>query len=158
MKHIFDDFISVWMAVVRTIIGRIFLFISACVVGQWMGFGFISMIFGMSHDAFDWGDLVEMLVVLPFISGAGILGLYGIPFVIIQIICFHQIICEEKNLLHSWFATAYCQVTLTYLFTSIWEERGLLREHTTDFAIAVLVLGGIHAFFAWFMAWRTPLK
>jgi len=62
MKHIFDDFISVWMAVVSTIIGRIFLFISACVIGQWMGMGFISMILNLPRHTFDWNDLIGMLV------------------------------------------------------------------------------------------------
>ena len=155
MKHIFDDYINVLMAVIRTIIGRIFLFISACLIGAWISMGFFSMIFNLPHNTLNWSDLLETPMVLFFINGMGILGLYGIPFIIIQVICFYQIIIEEKNLLHGWFAAAYCQATLTYLFLSIPGGYGFLSEHAIDFAIAVLFLGAIHAFITWVMIWRN---
>ena len=115
------------------------------------------MILDVNNHTGIWYYFDGAVEMLPLNIGMGVFGLYGIPFIIIQAICFYKIIWEEKNLLHCWFATVYCQATLTYLYTSIPKGRGLLSDHTTDFTIAVLVLCGIHAFFAWVMAWRNKV-
>jgi len=117
--------------------------------------GLISMILNVNNQTFYWNDLVGAAAMLPFISGMGILCLYGIPFVVIQVICFHQIIFEGNNLLHNWFATAYCQAILMYLSTSVVQGRGFWREHTTDLAIALFVLGILHAFLTWVIIWSN---
>jgi len=142
------------MALIRTIIGGIFFFVSACLIGAWLCTGLIPVILDVNNHTSVWYYFEEAVFMLPIHIGGGIIGLYGIPFIIIQAMCFYQIIWKGKNLLHSWFATAYCQATLMYLFTSIFGERRFLWEYTKDFAIAVLFLVGIHVFLTCFMAWQ----
>jgi len=154
-KEWLDYPIGAFRAAASTMIGSFFLSYFACLVATLL-YGVIVMISDGVENGFDFSHLPNWAEVLslPFVvSGMGILGLYGIPFSLIQAGYFCQIL-QEENVFRNCFILAYCQVLLTYLWGAIWEEAGFWGWNFACIAITLFILGGTHGFLTWTMTRR----
>ena len=158
MASIWIDYpIGVFTAAARTTLGGILLVILACVIGGWLVMSSTVVLHCACSSIYYtygecWGHICyateEMMEMMPFIGAIGVLRGYGIPFVLVQVVCAAQLIWMEYNLLHSWFAITYCQAFLTYLARSSFDGWGDWEE-IAGTVVALLVLVGLHIFLAW---------
>jgi len=147
MRSSWTDYpIGIFIEATRTTVGGILLAIFACVVGMWLPMSISDFLDG------SWNGLLDSFrkaLLFPIISLMGIACLYGIPFILVQWVCFYQIVWLESNLLHRWFIIAYCQFLLLAFCTEgkmacYWDWKTVVV-----FALTLLVLGGLHFFLAW---------
>jgi hypothetical protein len=82
----------------------------------------------------------------------GILGLWGIPFFIIQTTCFYQIVWAEKPVLHRFFIIAYSQLALAFLTQSF--SIGWNWDDTIALGLALLVIGLFHGMGFWVVGFQ----
>jgi hypothetical protein len=139
--------LSVFVAAVHTTFGGIIISALACCVGQ-LSFWFVKpVVFGsltgtdLSYYLF---QACNAWLLCPLL---GTLGLWGIPFFIIQIFCFYQIVWEEKPVFHRFFIIAYSQLILAFL-TQLF-SLGWSKDSPIALGFALLVLGIIHGVVFW---------
>lgn len=134
-------------AAVHTTLGGILLSLLACCVGQ-LSFWFLQPemfdSFNGTELSYYFGEAWTSWLLCPLL---GILGLWGIPFFIIQITCFYEIVWAEKSILHRFFIIAYSQLALAFLtqcFLIGWNW-----DDTIALGLALLVIGLFHGSGFW---------
>lgn len=138
---------SIFVAAVHTTFGGILISGLACCVGQ-LSFWFVKpVVFGsltrtdLSYYLF---QACNAWLLCPLL---GTLGLWGIPFFILQIICFYQIVREEKPILHRFFIIAYAQLALAFLTQCF--SLGWNWDDAIALGLALLAIGFFHGAGFW---------
>ena len=140
MKSEWIDYpVSVIIAATRTTVGAILLFILAC------GFGHLAFwmtqpeVLSPSNYTGRWYYVEDALASWPISVALGVLGLWGLPSLAIQIVCFHHLIWTEKSRLHLFFAVAAAQTLLAFLFHGF--VLGWVWDTAVTLALACIALG-----------------
>jgi len=158
-KEWLDYPVGVFRLAARTAIGGILLSVVTCVTSGWLYILIAANQYNL-QDGFKYLSIPSLtetaVMTLTLIPAIGILSLYGIPILWIQLGCVSRIL-QEENTLHDWFILAYCQMLLTYIWLSKAECGSFWGWHLASLAATLFVLGIIHGFLAWMIMRRLKL-